>query len=215
MKNEIGRAVLMLVSLASAAVWGDTVLLLTPLPAISGQPGQSVGWGFTIENNTSNYILFDGSNYCGVGGDPDFTDCTGTYTGVMEFGPSFGTYNDFIANNGTIVAPNGSLSQTFDATLQTGVGTYVIDPGALPSSVDVGNIYLSFQSFSGPPSSGDQVLGPCGFGDCEIFAGATVTVTGASEAPEPDSFGLTAIAVTLFAWMMVRRRKRPCASGRP
>jgi hypothetical protein len=214
MNKEIGRAFLVLVSLASSAVYGDVMVTLTPSSAISGQPGQSVGWGFTIDNDTSNYILFDSSNFCGVGGDPDFTDCSGAYNGITEFGPSYGTYDDFIANNGTTIAPNASLSQTFDATLQTGVGTYIIDPGALPGSVDMGNIYLSFESFSGPPSSDDQVAGPCGSGDCEIFAAATVTVTGTSAVPEPGSLTLTAIAVTLSAWIGVTRRKRPWAGGR-
>jgi len=206
MSKAILKAFLMVGALASClcAVPLPVIFTLDPADgAISGAPGDTVGWGFTIQNNTDNYLLFDSSNFCGVGGDPQFTDCSVPYNPPTGFGPAFGTYTDYIANNFTEIAPGTSLTEAFDATLMTGVGAYTIDPGAQGGSLDSGNVYVSFQQFQGDPLAGGSQVG----GDSELAAPASVLVTSSATVPEPRTAFALAGALLLGLGFLRKRRR--------
>src|ERR1035438_5965073 len=100
--------------------------ILTAVPTLFyGLPGETVGWGFEVINDTTNYLLFDSSAFCQIAQDPQYTTCTQT----------LGTYNDLIANNATEVAPLTTLIQPYDPTQNPalGLGTYNIIASAMRS----------------------------------------------------------------------------------
>jgi hypothetical protein len=171
------------------------MLTLTPSGDITGSPGQTVGWGFSITNTTGFFLLVDSSNFCEPGQDP--------FTGpVFTCAPGLGasTYTDFIANNGTVIPPSG-LIQPFNAVTMTGVGAYMIDPAALTGSIDTGSIVLSYQEYNGNPFAGGTQVS----GDTELSAAASVTT--AAAVPEPNSAALLAGAL-LMGLLIVRKRSR-------
>ena len=185
---------LFLIGLTASA---DTVTLtLTPSGTVSGSPGDTVGWGYSIDNGSSDYLLVSNSYFCAGTEDPTFTTCA----------PSLGasTYQDFIANNGTEIAPGVTSAQSFDASTNSGVGEYGIDPSATTGQSDIGSIVITYDLFTADP------FGPnCNFcqdgGDMELTAAAEVQVTGPSSAvPEP---GTLAFLGFTFAALVVRRAR--------
>jgi hypothetical protein len=156
--------------------------IFTPIPStISGNPGDTVGWGFTISNDT-NYLLITSA---------DFTPAT-----------PLGTFTDFIGQfNFIVVGPSPestSVSQPFDATALTGVGSFLISPSAAPGSVITGLLTLTYDLFSVSPN--DPNFDP----DTEtisngniLTSAAEVDVTGVSTVPEPASFGLVGLALLI------------------
>src|ERR1017187_3647240 len=118
----------MAVLLASSSLQAGPVLTLDPADgALSGQPGQSVAWGFTLTNDT-NYLVVNQANYV-----------TAT---------PLGTFTDFISGFFVVIG-NGpfavsSWTQLGDAGSQTGIGSYAIDPSTLLGSFSAGSIEVSY-----------------------------------------------------------------------
>ena len=147
--------------------------------AISGTPGSTIGWGFTI-TNTSDYLLVTSSA---------FTPST------LE-----GTYNDLISNftysNGNllVVGPtpeSTTVSQVFDPVNGTGLGSFSIAPGAIPGTVD-GQIDLTYALFSVSPNdpSFDPNADAINLAG-QMTADASVTVLSpAAPVPEPGTMML-------------------------
>ena len=96
---------------------------------VSGFAGQTVGWGFTLKNNTD-FILIVSSS---------------------EFQPSLnsiGTFTDFMGPEFIELDPGASLTQAFDFSSQLGVGSFAIDGGvSVPSSI-VGRILVTYDLFT-------------------------------------------------------------------
>lgn len=185
MKTRIARAIIVFIAFLVGTAYAQvTFTLIPPSGEVEGAPGQTVGWGFTLMNNTPNYVIVDSSNYCGVGGNPIFTDCTTPYNPPTQFGPSYGTYTDYIASNTTVLAPGQTLTEDFDATTMTGVGAYMIYPTAPVGAMDTGNIFISYYTCSTNPftvgcasSSGDMFLSA----PASVTVTSTITVTGATQ----------------------------------
>ena len=194
--KALANAVLALAVLTGCCAYADPDVTLTLIPitgTVEGAPGDTVGWGFTITNNSAFDLLLNQSAFCGPGGDIMFNDCSTPYNGVNQFGPSLGTYTDYIALQSIEIAPGGSAMQNFDSTAMTGTGAYMID--AAPSgSVDLGNIFLVYDEYMGNPFMGGTFVD-----ETESFATAEVIV-----APEPSTFGLAAGCLLAFA--ALRRR---------
>lgn len=188
----------LMIALGCAVLTATPAFTTIPLSGnVSAEPGQTVGWGFTITNDTSDYLFFDNSAFCGIGGDPFLNSCAGPYDGITNFGP-FGadTYTDFIGANLTFVAPNSTLTQTFDATLMTGVGAYFIDPTTPLGTKDIGTLFVQFTPFNGNPLTTGTPDGA----ETELGAPVQVNVT-----PEPGTFALGAGAIALLAALRRRR----------
>jgi hypothetical protein len=170
----------------------DPTFTLTPSGTVSGQPGDSVGWGYSIVNDTGDYMLIENSFFCDPGEDPSDFDCS----------PGLGasTYQDFIATNFTEIAPNTTGAQSFDASATTGVGEYSIDPSATPGQSDVGSIVIVYDLFTTDFLSPNYTCCQVG-GDMEISAAAEVDVTGTgtSPVPEPATQGLVVAGLLLSA----------------
>jgi hypothetical protein len=126
--------------------------------------------------------------------DSDFCESGQPVTGPCS--QALGTYNDFIASNGTVVSPDSEVNQSFDAT-GTGVGEYAINSTATPGQIDEGYLEVVYNLYSGDPFT-DPDATPVS-GDLFLTAAAQVVVSGATTVPEPRlpiflGFGIATLA---------------------
>ena len=176
---------ILIAALPFVAAAGPVIASGPPDGSISGIPGSTVGWGFTVQADPTDWVSF-------------VTSLT-----LFESNPSLGFYTDFIGFQGgpvDFVLPPASpdWTQSFDATAETGLGSYTIDPSALPGAVDSGSIHIEYQLFSDDPNT----CGACsvGSGSADLPFQVTVVPT-----PEPASWYLLAAGIGLLA---SRRRKK-------
>ena len=181
----------LLAALAGCLSASPVTLTLTPSGDLTGMPGDTVGWGFSIYNGTQYYVEFSSSNFCVSPVIPN--SCTA---------PTTGAFTDIIVNNDPIIAPGDTLSQSFDPVgFTTGLGYFAIDPGATLLSSDLGQIVLTYDGYNSDPSvSPDAVQYLFSQG---LYADASVTVS-----PEPATSGLLAVSLPGLAWMYTRARRR-------
>ena len=152
---------------------------------ISGNPGTIPGWGFTL-TNTTNYVVIDASEF-------DITQNAGD-----------GSYTDIIGPNfivvGTGVYAGTPITQVFDGSVPTGVGSFAILPTATIGDFVLGTITLTYDVYSVSPN--DPTFDP--FADLlangqQISASAQVNVT-----PEPGSLLLLLTAAGLGLGVLPR-----------
>lgn len=179
---------LFLVGLLIPAAHANTILTVTP-STISGAPGSTVGWGFTIFNDT-NYLVVSSAA---------FTPAS-----------PLGTFTDFIAQFNFIVvgpAPEAtSVSQTFNLNALTGIGSYAISSAAPSGSVIAGQIVLSYDLFSRSPNDPNFDPNTDTVSTGNPLSGAAQVNVG-STVPEPASFGLVGVALLIGGITLGRRNR--------
>ena len=177
-----------LLSLPTSAT---VTFILTPDPLIFGLPGATLGWGFSLTNDT-NYIEITSAQFCQ--NPVSFPACSVSTLGV---------FTDFISGfNNIIVGPNGgtlpsTVSQAFNLAGSTGVGSFTIDPLVPLNSFNLGQIVLTYNVFDADPNnfaanllSVDQIVSA----ETEIFA----------TDPEPGTFF---VGFAVLALALVRSRR--------
>jgi hypothetical protein len=156
--------------------------------ALSGTPGSTVGWGFTISDPVE-YVVLDLTDFCpaGLSNPADFY-CTN--------GPN-GIYTDF-AFNAPIAGPapySTSVTENFDAVLQTGYGSFAISNTAGVGTVISDQIYVMYDLYSGDPAAGGALMSQ----DNLAMLDASVTVV--SDSPEPGTLLPAGLAIaSLLLW---------------
>lgn len=190
MFNRIVQITAIVAVLGCGAANASPVFTVPP-GLIGGNPGATVGWGFSILNDTPYWLLVDSSQFCQPGQDPQFTTCTTTLGSPT---PDTG-YTDLIANNTTVINPSSTLSEAYDPILQLGLGTYTISPTAPVAAIDSGNITITYVEFSGgnplvPGSGATQVSA-----DIELSGSASMQV-----APEPGTLLTGVLSVLGLVW---------------
>ena len=183
--------------LLTSAARATTILTLDPAGgAISGLAGTTVGWGFTFTNDTD-YAVITGTQFCDTSSSPLPNICA-------SLAPNLGTYTDFAGLQFLVAGPSPestTVSQTFDNSLLTGIGSFAIDPGA--SGTVSGIIVLTYDLYSVSPNdpafNPDDVIS----GGNYLTANASVTVAPVTSVPEPGSFGL--LGAGLLAAVLQRR----------
>jgi hypothetical protein len=114
---------------------GPTLLLDPPDGGLFAQPGQTTGWGFSITNDT-NYLVVTSA--------------------AFDSASNLGVFTDFISANFFVVGPgSSSWTQDFDLPLQTGIGSFRIDPDVMPGEFAEGQIVLSYDLYSVNPYAVD------------------------------------------------------------
>jgi hypothetical protein len=166
----------------------DLTFTLSNGGAISGIPGSTPGWGFTLTNDL-NYVVITDSEF-------DITQNAGD-----------GSYTDIVASNYFLVVGTGSYASTpivqvFDAIVPSGVGSFAISPSATIGDLVLGSITLTYDVYSVSPN--DPSFDP--FTDTlanglQISAGAKVDVTAT---PEPGSLLLLLTATGLGLALLPR-----------
>ena len=174
--------------LFATCVHAAPIFQLTPSSGIvSGVPGSTVGWGFTL-TNTSNFLVVTGAS---------FTPAS-----------LYGTFQDYIsAFNFVVVGPapeSSTVTQSFSSVNHSGVGSFIINSTA-PTGISIaGSLVLEYSVFSVDPN--DPNFNP----DIDtVIADATASAPAdVNIAPEPASLFLT-IAAALFLIGMSRRAVGP------
>lgn len=147
--------------------------LLPETGSLSGDPGSTVGWGFSLTNGTGDFLVVANSSFCDGGQNPVAGTCA----------PHLGVYSDTVAGNATVLAPGSTMTQAFDLKSASGLGSYSIWSSAAPGQTDTGSLSLVYDLFDSNPFTGSATqIG----GDQMVSASAQVTVEAAATAvPEP------------------------------
>lgn len=156
---------------------------------ISGAPGATIGWGYSITNESAtDWLLAVNLN-------------------ANSF--SFGT--PMLLFDFPEVAPGATVSEAFDPVGLTGLYEEVLNAGAPNGSVDSGDFVLSAQWFDADPFNGGNPVADA----VDTDAPYAVTVTSSPiAAPEPASFGLMATVIAAIARQLVAGRRRSSAPPR-
>ena len=200
---RISQTVLLAGVLASA-VNASTVLTLNPESGgVSGQPGQVVGWGFTIQDSQF-WVTVAGMDFCSsFDANMDSFPCNSTHP------VPHGTYLDFTPFN-FVDSPPSSMGGPDMSQLNfsynppcdtigpcTGTGAFTIDADTPIAALLTGVIVVDYNLWLGDPTSGGVRQG----GDNFITANASVLVT-----PEPESLMLMGTALAAVGFLLLRRR---------
>jgi hypothetical protein len=178
----------LLAILISGACWaGPYSLTLPPGSSIQGNPGDAVGWGYSIINNSA-----------------DFLETTGLNVGLFPSGITPNNIFDF-----PIVAPDSTVTLDF-STVVTGAcgfpdcGIYevMLDSSVKPGTSVSGTFDVTVELFSGDPFNGGMDLGP----GADLTADFTATAAGGS-VPEPSTFleFSTALLLVIGGSLITRR----------
>jgi hypothetical protein len=155
---------------------------------IAGAAGSTVGWGFTLTPDPTEWLSAVSSE------------------ALFETNPGLGIYSDLIGNQGGptsgVIAPGTPWAQTFDAANGLGVGSFTIDPSAHAGDSDSGTIEVLFQTFFDNPNNCPS----CSTGIQTFDLPFSVVVQAApSNAPEPGTLVLGMAALLIAAcWKRVR-----------
>jgi hypothetical protein len=156
--------------LASVPTQAATFTVMPPT-GVSGYPGRTVTWDFTIQNDTDYWVLLTSSEFSA--GDP---------IGVFE---NFALTWDFIAPH----------------TSPTGVARFAINAGATPGTFVTGPIIVYYFEYDVDPATWDllpEPPDPLPYTE-EPSASALATVT-VLDLPEPRTLALLAGALGLRLW---------------
>ncbi len=147
---------------------------------IAGDPGQTIGWGFTLFNDTD-YIVVTSTV---------FTQLTG---------PGIGTYTDIISGEFFPVGPatTETWTQSFDPNIPTGLAEFTINPAVASGTVITGTIQVFFDIFSDP-----QALNFVGSGN---FTPNFIEI---DVVPEPGTLLSAGGALVLAGFLYLRRQRR-------
>jgi len=161
--------ILMVGLFALCAQATPTLTLIPSNGGVSGLPGDTVGWGFTVTNDsTTEWLSLSGSVF--------------NQTGGLPFQ---GTYVDYISNPMApfvVVGPSpesSSVMETFGSVLLTGTGEFDIASTANSGPI-IGNIVVSYDVFSQDPN--DPSFDPGSY----LFSGM-LTADASVNVPEPAS----------------------------
>jgi hypothetical protein len=184
--NKIIKNISIIALVLAAALAGGQLqaasLLLDPLGgAISGQPGQTVGWGFTLTNDdAANYLVVSSTDF--------------------QPGTALGMYTDFAGPQLLEVAPLSSVTEIFDSSSLTGIGSFAISPIAHLGDLVSGRILLTYDLFS--QSTLDPNFDPSSMVSSGNIVDANASV---SAVPEPGAFCL--LGSGLVGLICIRRKK--------
>jgi hypothetical protein len=186
-------------ALPASVAWADSVTLtLDPTNgALTGPAGSTVGWGFTLTNTSTDlFAVISGSDFC-----------VGVITSPCS--TSFGTYTDLAGLQFIVVGPSpesNSFAAVFDNTLGTGLGSFLIDPGA--TGTVTGQILLFYDLYNLDPNSPafDPLANTVSVGNL-LTAPASVTVGNpTTSVPEPSSLALVICAAGMIGTLIWRRQ---------
>jgi hypothetical protein len=180
------RYLITLLIAAALPASGDAIYNYTLLPAnLDGLPGATIGWGFTVANNST-------------AGEELFIDSTPSPDHIPVLAES-GTFTLFTDWQTVDLLPGQSLTDNFDSSAPAGLGELTIDPNATPGAVESGTFNIVFD-FLDQIGNETQQTGVFGY---QI----TVDSPAFTAAPEPGAslFALCGtLALGLIAWRKAR-----------
>ncbi len=162
----------------------DWSFSIFPTPDISGAPGQTVGWGYQINN---------------------LDEFDWLVTSFLDAGP-FLNATPSVVFDFPILAPLQSVTVPYNGALFQGLYEVALDPGAPLGFVNSGTFTLTVDFWDGDPFAGGQLLSP----GWVLEAPYSVTV---STVPEPSGmsyFFAGLVVAGVFIGCSQIRRLRIC-----
>jgi hypothetical protein len=189
----------MLMASAAGAPASAVIALSPPDGAISGAPGSTVGWGFTLTN---------GADWVSI--DSVTTENETSPLGGVSGG--FTSYMDLLGglSNG-VTAPGKTWTLAFSpGNPGTGLGQYAIDPSTPSGASDSGDFLIFYDEFSADPNT----CGSCYIDTLQLFdsngnAPAFTIDVPASAVPEPALTMLMILGVVVLRWRLLRPAGMP------
>lgn len=151
---------------------------------ITGAPGDTIGWGYSITNNDSlDYLVLTNLD---AG-----TFLNGTASGLFDF---------------PILAPGQTLTEAFDASVPKGLFELTWNPGAPIGFKNSGEFTVTADWYDGDPfGTGAPIYGLTGVTASQPYSATVVASTVAT--PEPSGFGvLLACLLVIPTARRIRRR---------
>src|SRR5579871_231418 len=181
---------------SAAAAHGDSIVTLTLNPAggaISGAPGSTVGWGFTLTDlSSSDFVVPTNSDFCPDGLIASPCPAIGH--------PSVGVYSDIISGSVFDIGPEESVTQDFDSSIPSGFGSATMNVTANIGDTTSGELVLYYDVYDGDPlSSGSLILT-----DQEALAPASILVVASERESVPEPASLLLFVTGVVA--LIRRR---------
>ena len=162
--------------------------------SVSGAPGDTVGWGFTVTNDSAlEWIVVTGSTlYTNKDYNPGYTGAT-----------PWGTYTDLMSNSityDTPLGPTSSLTLPFapGANPQTGAGSFAIDIATPYNDQAIGYIVFDYQVFTENPA--------LNYSAPYTFA-SSPQINVAISTPEPSTYALLCISLGVVGFARKRMVK--------
>ena len=192
MKQLLMWSVLALTPVMTAQ--GALTLTLAPgTGSITGSPGQTVGWGFTISSDPASWLVI---------------------TSVQGDGGTVGTFADVLSNfvlaNSYALAPgaaNWTQSSTPGIAASAGaIGQIAINAGAAVGSFVAGTMLVTYDLYDADPFVNPNAVGTSGF--FEAAYRLDVVAPTNAEVPEPGSAGLVVLGVGGLGMVHARRARR-------
>ena len=180
-----------LAGIAALTCYGDMFELL-PAPAITGAPGSTIGWGYSITDTSTNWLQPLGLS-----------------------ATAFGNLNPTAIFDFPAVAPGQTVTETYStstlngpcSSLPCGFYQVAIPNGTAPETVS-GTFTISSDYYNGDPNNGGSDVGPA----ANLTSDFAVAVT-PSTVPESSSI---ALLLTVLGFMFagrtiaVRRKSNNC-----
>jgi hypothetical protein len=188
--NAVFRILVLVVLLLSASVAHAGPITFSLLPGdgvISGAPGSTIGWGYSITNEST--LWLEVFNFSGA-----TIENTQAAESLFEY---------------PIVAPGTTHTVEYDPANFAGLYQLTWDATAPVGFVSTGFFVLSGQFLDGDPFEGGNVVESAE----DLVTSYTATVTAATAVPEPST--LLLFTTSLVATGIVRRRRAgPRAPGK-
>jgi hypothetical protein len=193
--GKFGAAVLFLAGASQA--FGSTVYMDQPT-AVTGAPGDTVGWSFTIYNPTNLWVSFTDSSWAQL--EPAVGDASSGQNG----------YTDYIGMNGGptdyAIAPLSTWTESFSVgSVGTGIGQFVIAASAPDAAQDTGLLTIHYDTYDADPLSGGNWVGSY---TLTLQDGTTLpTLTVDVQTPEPAATAPLGVLAAGWAVFALRRRR--------
>ena len=151
--------------------------------AVSGPPGCTIGWGYTLSNpSATNWLVL-----------------TGISADLFSHGTPDSSPFDF-----PILAPLATASVPYNATTLSGLFQLTWDSTAPVGFVNVGLFTVSGEWWDSDPLAGGQLL----VAAADQFATYSASVTPSAVVPEPSTLALLATGLAAFRLRRQRQRGR-------
>src|ERR1700683_3486496 len=192
----LASGAIMLMAAATETRASAVIALSPPDGVISGAPGSTVGWGFSLPN---------GADSCSI--DSVTTENESSPLGGISGG--FTSYMDLLGglSNG-VTPPDKTWALAFSpGSPGTGLGQYAIDPGTPSGASDSGDFVIYYDEFSADPNT----CGSCYLDTLQLFdangdpPAFTIDVS-TSQVPEPAP---TEVVIVGCVLLLMRRLKPP------
>jgi hypothetical protein len=187
MSKQFSKWILALAStvmlLNSGVALADTYTfsLLPPDGNLMGPAGSTIGWGYSITNDsTTDWLVTDALN-----------------ADIVQHAILDLSYFDL-----PIVAPTSTVSEVFDIAPVTGLAALTWDVGAPLGFTNAGNFVLSAEWWNGDPLSGGSFIQDA----LDETAAYSATVGAPSVTPEPAA--VTPLLIALVCLCVLRHRDK-------